>query len=431
MNITSNESNSLSEKLMYPFTEEKNKESISNEILGRLPYNPMELPRELKTFYISATENEIQEMLNTIGAKDRAALFNHLPPEILMENAPDIGEALPYGKLVEDLENISSKNVIKPTFIGDGLKWNKVHEIVPFVCSIRGLTTAYTPYQPERSQGTLHTLWNYATSLSLLTGFEAINASLYERSTALFEALNTSMRIKRNKRKVLVSEGIYPGDWEVLKTLSKETPLEIVSFPLGTDGRIDMEKLNSLLDDQVSAIAFPQVNSIGKLEDVNALVKLSKQKDILSIGIIDPHLLSKNGLIPPAKWGETGCDMIVGEGQNLGIGPNFGGPGLGLFGIRYNDQNKTAIRSSAGRFVGQAKDEEGKDCLVMVLSTREQHIRREKATSNICSNQSFLATIVGASLLAKGDEGLQAANETSKERAHTFAKLINESTKFR
>ncbi|MCF8059786.1 MAG: aminomethyl-transferring glycine dehydrogenase subunit GcvPB [Bacteriovoracaceae bacterium] len=415
-------------KINYKQGELENINSLSPEILGRLPYNPKELPRELKTFYISADEMEIKEMLSSIGLEKREQLFSHLPEDIMMTKASSIGPRLPYGELAKHVEEIAAKNNIRPCFLGDGLKWSAVHEIVPFVCSIRGLTTAYTPYQPERSQGTLHTLWNYASTLSMLTGFEAINASLYDRSTALFEALNTALRIKRNTRKVIVSEGIYPGDIEVLNTLAQETDLEIIYIPLDEHGLVDEEKLMTAITDDVAAVAIPQINSLGKLENIHTLSNLIQEKGALVIGIIDPQTLASGGLTPPNRWGKSGADMIVGEGQHLGIGPNFGGPGLGLFGIRFNETNRNAIRSTAGRFVGKAKDEEGKDCLVMVLSTREQHIRREKATSNICSNQSFLATIVGASLLAKGENGLKEANLKGHHQAQAFAQFINEET---
>lgn len=416
------------ETLTLESGEKENLASLTPEILERLPYDPRKLPRELKTFYISATDNEVTEMLKESGHETYASLFSHLSDEILFKDTPDIGPRLNYGELVEHVEGLAKKNNIKPCFIGDGLKWGSVHPIVPFVCDIRGLTTAYTPYQPERSQGTLHTLWNYSSSLSMLTGFEAINASLYDRSTALYEALQTALRIKKKAAKVIVSEGIYPGDWEVLRTLAMETELEILACPLNEDGLIDEEKLASLMDESVAAVAFPQVNSLGHPEKVHELTNLIHSKDILTIGLIDPATLVKGGLIKPSLWGEKGADMIVGEGQHLGIGPNFGGPGLGLFGIRYNEENKIAIRSTAGRFVGKGQDESGKECLVMVLSTREQHIRREKATSNICSNQSFLATIVGASILAKGDQGLEEANQKGVARAIEFANFLYEET---
>ncbi len=403
--------------------------TLNPEVLARLPYNPYELARELTPNYISATEDEINSMLETVGKKSRKDLYAHLDANNLFETTPDIGDALAYDDLVVHLETIAAKNKLAATFIGDGLKWGKVHPIVDHVSNIRGLTTAYTPYQPERSQGTLHTLWIYASALAQITGFEAINASLYERSTGLFEALNTATRIKRGKTKVIVSEGIYPGDWEVLRTLADHTELEIIPVALSEDGTIDQEKLQALLaTGEIAGVAFPQTNSLGLLEDVHTLTKMTQEADAMAIGIIDPLLYVTGGLTQPAKWNGTGCDMIVGEAQHLAIGPSFGGPGLGLFGIRYNENNKTDIRSTAGRFVGKGQDESGDDCLLMVLSTREQHIRREKATSNICSNQSFLATLVGASLLGKGEKGLTESLEETRAKALDFSNFILEET---
>ena len=393
--------------------------------LERLGYDPTDLPRELKPNYISATADEITQMMKAIGIEKREALYSHLSPEIMFKAQPDIGPALSYGKLQEHMEVLASKNNNYPCFLGDGLKWNKVHPIVPFVCNLRGLTTAYTPYQPERSQGTLHTLWIYSSCLSMLTGFEAVNASFYERSTAMFEALNTAARINK-KHTMLVSKGIYPGDLAVLRTLQEQTALEIIEVPLNEEtGLIDESKLEELLSrEDVSAFAFPQINHFGLLEDVHTINDMVKKYNKQSIGIIDPVTLAKDGLCPPSEWGEHGCDMFVGEGQHLAIGPNFGGPGLGLFGVRFNENNKLSIRSTAGRYVGRAKDEQGKECLAMVLSTREQHIRREKATSNICSNQSFLASAAGASMLAKGEEGLKECNQAGVKRARKFARDI-------
>jgi glycine dehydrogenase len=404
--------------------------SLTDQHLTRLGYNPMELKRELENYYICASEDEIQDMLASLDLKTREDLYSHLSPDILFKQTPDIGPKLDYGHLQEHLEAMAAKNNNHLSFIGDGLKWNKVHPIVPFVCNLRGLTTAYTPYQPERSQGTLHTLWIYSSCLSMLTGFEAINASLYERSTALYEAFCTASRLNK-KFIMLVSESIYPGDLEVLETLSQGTKITIKKVPLNTEsGLLDLEKLETMLsDDTVSACAFPQINSLGLLEDVHATTDLIKKYNKQSIAIIDPATLATGGLTPPSKWGESGTNMLVGEGQHLAIGRNFGGPGLGIFGIRYNDQTKNAIRSTAGRYIGKAKDEKGAECLVIVLSTREQHIRREKATSNICSNQSFLASAAGASILAKGESGMKEANDHGHKLAQEFAvKLTTETS---
>ncbi|WP_127716238.1 aminomethyl-transferring glycine dehydrogenase subunit GcvPB [Halobacteriovorax sp. HLS] len=388
-----------------------------------LPYDPTKLERELTKYYISATDAELQEMMEEIGVKDFKELYSHIPSEVLMDEAPKIAPALEYDDLIDHVEKLSNKNNLKTSFIGDGLQQYKVPSVVPYVCDIRGLTTAYTPYQPERSQGTLWTLWMYSSTLSMLTGFEAINASFYDRSTCLFEACNTAQRIVKKSSKVIISEGIYPGDMEVLKTLARETALELVTIPLDQEtGITNIETAKKIIEENkegLAGFAFCQVNQFGLLEDVHALTDLCSEAGIQSIAIIDPMLLASDCLIQPSLYGskQQGADMIVGEGQHLAIGPNYGGPGLGIFGIRYNESNKLAIRSSAGRYIGKGKDQSGNTALAMVLSTREQHIRREKATSNICSNQSFLSTAAGAGILGRGEKGMTEAAMSGRDLA--------------
>lgn len=392
----------------------------------RLPYNPNELERELKPYYICASDDELNSMLETVKAKTMDELFSHIPENVRFKKTPDFGPHLEYADLVTHLENVAGQNKITPHFLGEGLETYKVPDLVPYVCDIRGLTTAYTPYQPERSQGTLQTLWLYSSTMAKLTGFEAINASFYDRSTCLYEAANTAKRIKKTKNTILVSQGIYKGDLEVLQTQAKETALNFVIIPLNEEtGLLDITKLNASLTDDVAAVIFAQKNTNGCLEDVHELTNLAAQNNILSIGVFDPMLLSTGGLVPPSKWGDKGCNMIVGEGQGLAIGPNYGGPGLGIFGIRFNKEDKLSIRQSAGRYVGKTVDAEGKVALAMVLSTREQHIRREKATSNICSNQSFLASLAGAAILARGEDGMKNAVHTARKNALSLATTLS------
>lgn len=395
-----------------------------------LPYNPQELQRELARFYISATEAEQQAMLKDLGLTKIEEVFAGMPKEIFFKEDLGLGRELTYSELEKHLSSIAAKNKIKPSFIGDGLKDYEVPSIVGYVCDIRGLTTAYTPYQPERSQGTLYTLWIYSSTIAALTGFEAINASLYDRSTCLFEALATATRLARGKQKVLVTKTLYPGDIEVLHTLAASTELEIIEVPVDSStGTTDMEALTKIVSEHkgtLAGIAFPQVGHLGSLEDVHELIDFARAHDLKTIGVIDPMLLASGGLVRPSKWGSNskGVDIIVGEGQHLCLGPNFGGPGLGIFGIRYNEEDKISIRQTAGRYVGKGTDEKGNSALCMVLSTREQHIRREKATSNICSNQSFVATIAGAAILARGEEGIAKSALKGKNHARDFAREV-------
>ena len=406
--------------------------TLSSTNFKKLPYDPTKLKRELTKYYISSTDSEQKEMLATLGLKELKDLFNHIPDNVKFDTAPTVTQELEYDDLINHMEALASKNKVKTSFIGDGLKNYKVNEIVPYVCDLRGLTTAYTPYQPERSQGTLQTLWVYSSTLSMLTGFEAINASFYDRSTTLYEAIMTATRLVKNTKTALVAGSIYPGDIEVLNTQAQSTGYKIVVIPTDKEtGIIDINvarKMAQEIGSDLACIAFPQVNNFGNLEDVHALTDLCTELKIQSIAIIDPMLLATDGLIPPVEYGsqKQGANMLVGEGQHLAIGPNFGGPGLGIFGIRYNDKNKNDIRSTAGRFVGRAKDINGKEALCMVLSTREQHIRREKATSNICSNQSFVASAAGAAILARGEDGMTEAALAGRDYALQMAQVLTQ-----
>lgn len=386
-----------------------------------LNYHPEKLKRELKPFYIGADEKDIQEMLKALGLARLEDLYAHIADDVKMTTVP-MDKHMSYEMLIAHVNELANKNKQKTSFLGDGLPQYKVTDVVGPVCNIRGLTTAYTPYQPERSQGTLQTLWIYQSLIAQLTGFEAINASMYDRSSCLFESMNCALRLVKDSTTVVVANTLYPGDLEVIETHAKETGLKIVRAPVNAQtGKLDIEALKRILNTTplIAAVAFPQVNNLGNIESVDEIVDLCSTNNIKSIAVVDPMLLGHGGLKAPAKFGTSaqGSDMVVAEGQHLAIGPNFGGPGLGIFGIRYNSQDKISIRSTAGRYVGKTVDLKGRECKALILSTREQHIRREKATSNICSNQSFVATAAGASMLARGDEGFEATLKTSRSLA--------------
>ncbi|MGE3608105.1 MAG: aminomethyl-transferring glycine dehydrogenase subunit GcvPB [Bacteriovoracaceae bacterium] len=395
-----------------------------------LNYHPEQLKRELRPFYIGADDKDIKEMLTSLGLNTLDDLYSHISNDVKMASIP-LPHHMSYEELIVHVNDLAEKNKIKLSFLGDGLPQYKVTEVVGPVCNIRGLTTAYTPYQPERSQGTLQTLWIYQSLISQLTGFEAINASLYDRSTCLYEAMNCALRLVKESNTIIVANTLYPGDIAVLETQAKETGLKIVKAPVNAQtGKLDIDSLKKLLNTtpQVAAVAFPQVNNLGNLESVDEIVDLCSTNNVKSIAIVDPMLLGLGGLKPPVKFGTRGqgADMVVAEGQHLAIGPNLGGPGLGIFGIRYNDQDKISIRSTAGRYVGKTTDIKGRECKALILSTREQHIRREKATSNICSNQSFVASIAGASMLCRGDEGFKHTLTLSRELAEKAAEMLTQ-----
>lgn len=385
--------------------------------------------RERARHYIPASEEELESMLADLGLSKLEDLYSHLPKEVLFEESElKLPEEMTYDQVRQTLENIARENIIPETFIQDGLSTFSVPEIVDEVLSLRELTTSYTPYQPERSQGSLSTLWIYQSAISALTGFEAINASYYERSTAAYEAILCARRLHKKGSKALVAPAIYPGDRSVLDTLKVDTGLNIDYLPYEVyeNGRIQSAKLKAFVESEDSAfcLLYPQVNSLGLLEDVHSINDLAQEAGLKTIAMVEPMLLGTGGLCPPSDFGQRGADMFVAEGQSLALKANFGGPGLGVFGIRHNENNKNSIRATSGRLVGKANDIHGREGHVIVLSTREQHIRREKANSNICSNQAYLATLAGAALLQRGEMGLANAASHSLNSARLFAEAI-------
>jgi glycine dehydrogenase len=366
--------------------------------------------REQAPHYIPASETDIRAMLDVVGKERLDDLFDHIPADVRFAEAADLPEELGYEELKARLAEIASKNRIGTSFLGDGVPDFVPSPVVAPICDIRKLTTAYTPYQPELSQGTLLAHWIYQCSMARLTGFEAVNASLYDRSTSIYEGICAALRMCRGKSAAIIPETLYPGDLEVLATLSKGTEIELIRVPADAEtGLIDgkaLEAAASETADRLAAIVFPQVNTFGLIEDVDSLADFAAERGLKAIAVIDPLLLAPGGLKAPCDFGENGADIIVGEAHHLALTPNFGGPGLGLFGVRFSSKDRNGVRAAPGRFIGKAKDSSGRECRVGVLSTREQHIRKDKATSNICSNQAFIATLVGAALLQRGDEGL-------------------------
>ncbi len=398
---------------------------------NNLTYNPDKLKREKKKFFISLTDNEISSMLSDLDLAKPEDLFAHIPDNIKFTNEEfEMGKPYSYDQLISHMKVLSQKNIINTSFIGDGLKSFKTPPLVNHVGDIRGLLTAYTPYQPERGQGTLISLYLYASLISELTGFEAINSSMYDRSTAIFEAINTALKLKRNKNTVLVASNIYPGDIEVLQTYTRGTDLKIKFIPsIKENGLSDLNKLNKLIrenKDNLAAIVFPHVNGFGNIEQVDELTDLARDNKLISIAIIDPMLLANGGLKPPSHFGsdKNGVDIIIGEGLQIIGSPLFGGPGLGIFGMRFNEKDKLSIRSAPGRLVGKGSDINGVDAWSIVLSTREQHIRRERASSNICSNQAFMATLAGAAILDRGNTGMSKAITSARVNALKIAETI-------
>ena len=396
--------------------------------MAQLPYDPSKISRELARHYIPASEGDIQAMFQAVGSTKFTDMYSHISDDVKFPGRLNLPDELEYAALADRMLALSQRNDAKTGFLGDGLQVYKTHEIVGHVCSIRNLTTSYTPYQPERSQGTLITHWIYQSTLAQLTGFEAVNSSLYDRASALFEAAVCAVRMSEGDT-VLVAANLFPGDLEVLRTHCAETSVKLEFLaPEEATGRIRGAAIKARVaahGGKVAAVIFPQINNLGLVEDTDELADACADAGVKSIAVIDPMLLATGGLKAPANYGRQGADILVGEGQHLAIGANFGGPGLGIFAVRHNAERKNEVRETPGRFVGKAKDNAGRDCIVMVLSTREQHIRKDKATSNICSNQAFIATIAGAAILARGEAGMAASGTAGRDRAHRAAAQLH------
>lgn len=384
--------------------------------------------REFARHYISASEGDLSEMLAKVGKPNLGALFDHIPQDVLFDGELALPEELSYEDLKAELQAISERNRVGTSFLGDGVLDLEPSPVVGPVCDIRNLTTAYTPYQPELSQGTLIAHWIYQCAMSELTGFEAVNASLYDRSTSIFEGISAALRMSRGKTAAIVPDTLFPGDLEVLETLVVDTGVELIRVAADAQtGLIDFEALKVAAESakaRLGVVVFPHVNTFGLLEDVDALTDFAAEIGVKSVAVIDPLLLAGNGLKAPVEFGEAGVDIIVGEAQHLTLAPNFGGPGLGLFGVRFSAKDRNGVRAAPGRFIGKAKDASGRECRVGVLSTREQHIRKDKATSNICSNQAFIATLVGASLLERGNSGLEVIVAEMRARLQAAAQRL-------
>jgi len=366
--------------------------------------------------YAAFTEHDKTEMLRVIGVDSIAELFADIPAELRADaNAETIGAPLSEMETRRRMSALAARNTNLETaasFLGAGSYDHYIPAVVPAIASRGEFATAYTPYQAETSQGTLQVIYEFQTLLCQLTGMEMANASLYDGATALAEALIMAAGVTKRKR-LLVPRTLSPSYRRVAQTYLQGLPLVIEEIPY-LDGVIDIEKLTATIGDDVAAVVVQQPNFLGCLEDVQALSDAAHARGALLISVFNPTTL---GILPPP--GSYGADIAVGEGQPLGIAPQFGGPGVGLFCCR-----QKFARLAPGRLVGTTTDDEGRPGFTLTLQTREQHIRREKATSNICTNQALCALTATIYLSALGPHGLQKCAEHSYHKAHYLAEKL-------
>jgi len=364
--------------------------------------------------YIPNTDKEREEMLRAIGVEKIEELFADVP-----EKARYVEFRLPQplseAEILRELRQMAERNADLDhhvCFLGAGAYNHFVPSVVKHVISRAEFYTAYTPYQPEISQGTLQSIFEYQTMVCQLTGMEVANASHYDGATSMAEAALMAVNVFRKKRKkVIVSPAIHPEYRQVLRTYIRGTEITVTG---DEDLEADVDKITGLLDENTACLIIQNPNFFGQLEPVDGLAEKVHNAGALLVVVVDPISL---GLFKPP--GEYGADIVVGEGQSLGNAIAFGGPYLGLFATRME-----YVRRMPGRLVGETVDAEGKRGFVLTLSAREQHIRREKATSNICTNQALCALAAGAYLATMGKQGLRRVAELCYHKAHYAAQRI-------
>lgn len=368
------------------------------------------------TRYLGLTEPDRAHMLKEIGLNSMRDLFSAIPDQVHLDRNLNLNPALPEMDTIKKLRLLSEKNADLDqyvSFLGAGAYDHYIPAALGQLLSRQEFYTAYTPYQPEISQGTLQAIFEYQTMICELTGMDVANASMYDGATALTEAaILATEALKRSE--ILVSASVHPESRQVLETYARFRDIAIVEVAC-RDGETDLEDLQNKLNKNTAAVLIQSPNFFGIVEDLASAAELAHSNDSLMIASVDPISLAI--LKSP---GELGADIVVGEGQSLGNQLNFGGPYVGFFATK-----EKWMRKMPGRIVGQTVDKEGKRGFVLTLQTREQHIRREKATSNICSNQGLNALTASMYMTFLGKEGLREVAELSLQKAHyTYDQLI-------
>ncbi len=374
--------------------------------------------------YLFHTPEDIRSMLESIGAESVESLFDQVPAEARLDRELDIPPPMCEMELGDHLERLAGQNQGTgrlTCFLGGGAYDHFIPAAVDALASRGEFYTSYTPYQPEVSQGNLQVMFEYESLLCQLTGMEVANASLYDGGSATVEAVLMALSVApAGRRQVLVPESLNPEYRLALSTYLQWIDGELVTVAC-PGGTIDLQAWQSQLEaNQTACVVIPQVNFFGSLEPVVELAELAKRHAAMVIGVIDP--ISLGILRSPSEWQ---ADIVVGEGQPLGNPLQFGGPYLGLMACR-----ETFVRRLPGRIAGQTCDRQGRRCWVLTLQTREQHIRRDKATSNICTNQGLLALRAAIYLSLCGPQGLKETAERIAHKTEYFKQQLRQLPRF-
>jgi glycine dehydrogenase subunit 1 len=366
--------------------------------------------------YTLNTPDDRRAMLASIGASSVDELFSPIPAEVRLNRPLELPAPLGEIELSQHMQRLAARNLSPASaicFLGGGAYDHFIPSVVDAVAGRGEYYTAYTPYQAEASQGSLQAFFEFQTMICQLTGLDVSNASLYEGGTAITEAVIMAMGETKRHGKVVVADSVHPHYRHTLKTYLANLETEVVTLPT-PGGFLEPDDLTKAMDDKTACVVVQHPNFFGCLEEVGAVAAAARKAGALFIVSYDPISL---GLLK--RPGDYGADIAVAEGQSLGNPMTYGGPYLGLLSCR-----EQFVRKVPGRLVGQTVDRNGKRCWVLTLQTREQHIRREKATSNICTNQGLMALKAAVYLAALGPAGLKETAELCARKAYYAAEKL-------
>ncbi|CEG27837.1 aminomethyl-transferring glycine dehydrogenase subunit GcvPA [Bacillus sp. B-jedd] len=371
----------------------------------------------MKHRYLPMTEQDKSAMLETIGVKSVDELFSDIPEKVRFQGEYKIKPAKSETELMKELAALAGQNAdfkSHASFLGAGVYDHYMPVIVDHVLSRSEFYTAYTPYQPEISQGELQAIFEFQTMICELTGMDVANSSMYDGGTALAEAAMLSAGQTRRK-KILISEAVHPESRAVVKTYAKGQYIEVVEIPV-KDGLTDLEAMKELAGGDIAAIIVQYPNFFGRIEQLKEIEEIAHANK--SLFVVSSNPLALGVLTPPGKFG---ADIVVGDAQPFGIPAAFGGPHCGYFAV-----TEKLMRKVPGRLVGQTHDDQGRRGFVLTLQAREQHIRRDKATSNICSNQALNALAASVAMTALGKKGVREMAAANIQKAHYAKKVLKE-----
>jgi len=351
--------------------------------------------------FIPHSEQDIQSMLASIGAASIDALFDEIPPALRSGKLTRVPAGMNEMQVTRLMSERAAQDTPLLNFIGAGAYEHHIPAAVWQIVTRGEFYTAYTPYQAEASQGTLQVLYEYQTMMASLTGMDVSNASLYDGASGLAEAILMAVRAHKTSRKVLLPATVSPIYRSVVHSIVRLQDIELIEVPFdAASGTIDMQALQQYAGSDLAALVIPQPNFFGALEDVDALTDWAHAQNALAIGLVNPLTLAL--LKAPGHWGGKGADISVGDGQPLGAPLSSGGPYFGFMCCK-----QALVRQMPGRIIGRTVDLEGKPGYTLTLQAREQHIRRAKATSNICSNQGLMVTAATIHMALLGVDGLR------------------------